>query len=36
MLHSRKGLRQAIVLNEVLNAPVALREPDSGPGNVHS
>lgn len=34
MLRDRKQIRQAIVLREVLNAPVALREPDSGPGNL--
>jgi hypothetical protein len=36
MLHDRKQVRQATVLREVLNAPVALRDPDLGPGNLRS
>lgn len=36
MLRNRNQVRQAIVLREVLNAPVAMREPESGPGNLPS
>ncbi len=34
LLRDRRHTRQAIVINELLGQPIALRDPDSGPGSV--
>lgn len=34
MLRNHNAIRQAIVVREVLDSPIALREPESGPGSL--